>query len=336
MNLKRTGCRGGAASKRDQRVVRPALLGTRSSDSASSWRRRSAITRWLTRPPRRDPRRVVDAVPPSRGGRSRAQSGTILGTRRQTSLPPADPVAAADAPAARTLRIRPELRPWRLGATLFTISCLALLVAGIGCLASSHALRRAEIGLRLALRASGRGVLRLVLHWTKCTRVARQGWRPRSADPAPLSSVATRPRDGRCVGDALRRRRDCQRPPVARDADAPNEALRRWATRIIEIQTAPCGAVWLCPPEAASCRSGRDAGVVIQQTSPTITQFDSADVVGRRFWYLVGMLWALSRAGCRRAFRLCRLGDEVMELATVVERQSPPDQKRRPRGLRLV
>ena len=64
-------------------------------------------------------------------------------------------------------RIDPQLRPWRIGATVFALSgLLALVVAGIGLYSVTSYLiadRRHEIGVRLALGASAGHVTRLVL-----------------------------------------------------------------------------------------------------------------------------------------------------------------------------
>lgn len=70
---------------------------------------------------------------------------------------------------ARTLEgiVAPEMRSWRLGATMFTIfGVLALVVAAIGLysvVAYDVSQRIAELGVRVALGASTAKVLRLVV-----------------------------------------------------------------------------------------------------------------------------------------------------------------------------
>jgi predicted permease len=63
--------------------------------------------------------------------------------------------------------IDPQLRPWRLGATMFTVfGLLALLLAGIGlysAIAYGVAQRRHEIGVRLALGAQTSNIARMVV-----------------------------------------------------------------------------------------------------------------------------------------------------------------------------
>jgi predicted permease len=64
-------------------------------------------------------------------------------------------------------RIEPQLRPWKLGASVFLVSgVLALVVSGLGMFSVMSYLiadRRREIGVRLALGAQARDVIRLVL-----------------------------------------------------------------------------------------------------------------------------------------------------------------------------
>jgi putative ABC transport system permease protein len=64
-------------------------------------------------------------------------------------------------------QLDPQLRPWRLGAALFTAAgLLALLVAGVGIygtIAYTFSQRTQEIGVRIALGAQGSSIIALVL-----------------------------------------------------------------------------------------------------------------------------------------------------------------------------
>jgi len=63
--------------------------------------------------------------------------------------------------------LEPQLRPWRLGATLFTaLGALALVIAAIGVysvVAYGVSQRQHEMGIRIALGASARQILDLVM-----------------------------------------------------------------------------------------------------------------------------------------------------------------------------
>ena len=73
----------------------------------------------------------------------------------------------------------PQLRPWRLGATMFGVfGALALLVAAVGLysvMSYSAAQRSHEMGVRIALGAKAADIRRLILRagiWTAGTGVA--------------------------------------------------------------------------------------------------------------------------------------------------------------------
>lgn len=72
-------------------------------------------------------------------------------------------------PRVRTMEeiVAPEMRPWRVGATLFTAAgLLALLVAAVGVYSSlsySISQRTREMGVRVALGASASSIMRLVV-----------------------------------------------------------------------------------------------------------------------------------------------------------------------------
>jgi predicted permease len=76
---------------------------------------------------------------------------------------------SAEPPEVKTVAsdLEPELRPWRLGMTLFTaFGLLALVVAGVGvysAMAYSVTERTREIGIRAALGASGLGLVGLIV-----------------------------------------------------------------------------------------------------------------------------------------------------------------------------
>jgi putative ABC transport system permease protein len=64
-------------------------------------------------------------------------------------------------------QVAPQMRPWQLGAALFTAAgLLALLVAGVGIygtIAYTFSQRTQEIGVRIALGAQGSSIIALVL-----------------------------------------------------------------------------------------------------------------------------------------------------------------------------
>jgi predicted permease len=106
-----------------------------------------------------NPMSIIVRGRPGRG----AQAMEDMRREIQRALPNAEPPYVMSMVAAR----EPELRPWRLGATLFgTFGVLALLVATIGVysvMAFSVSQRTRELGVRIALGARGMDIGRLVV-----------------------------------------------------------------------------------------------------------------------------------------------------------------------------
>jgi predicted permease len=98
--------------------------------------------------------------------RTRGDAGAQL-LALQRTLQPLAPGAAYVSVRAMADLVAPELRPWQLGATLFTaFGALGLLVAAVGLysvLAYDVAQRRRDYGIRLALGARRGDVLAVVL-----------------------------------------------------------------------------------------------------------------------------------------------------------------------------
>jgi hypothetical protein len=97
--------------------------------------------------------------------RSRDRSGTVVATARQLLSSLDETITFVNTESLRS-RIDPQMRPWRLGATVFAVSgLLALVVAAIGIYSVMSYLiadRRREIGVRLALGARTSDIVRLV------------------------------------------------------------------------------------------------------------------------------------------------------------------------------
>jgi putative ABC transport system permease protein len=98
--------------------------------------------------------------------RPRVERAAALATIRSV-VAGVDPRVRYVQPIPAAERLEPHERSWRLGATLFSVfGALALLVAGLGLyavLAFDVSQRRREIGIRTAMGASPRRILRLVM-----------------------------------------------------------------------------------------------------------------------------------------------------------------------------
>lgn len=99
----------------------------------------------------------------------RAKSGQTRAVRSTMQRELTDMFGSWARPNVRTMEeiVAPELRPWRVGATLFTAAgLLALLVAAVGIYSSlsySISQRAREMGVRVALGASASSIMRLVV-----------------------------------------------------------------------------------------------------------------------------------------------------------------------------
>jgi predicted permease len=110
--------------------------------------------------------------------RPRGDPRTAISAMR-TELRAVDPTLGFIDVARLQERIDPQVRPWRLGATMFGIfGALALLVAAVGLysvMSYTAAQRNHEMGVRMALGAETTDILRLILRaglWTAGAGVA--------------------------------------------------------------------------------------------------------------------------------------------------------------------
>jgi predicted permease len=98
--------------------------------------------------------------------RSARNSGALVASVRRALQESSPDVPFADVRIASTL-IDPQVRPWRLGALVFatlSAAALVLVMGGLyGAVSYAAARRRHEFGIRLALGASTRDLLSLVL-----------------------------------------------------------------------------------------------------------------------------------------------------------------------------
>jgi hypothetical protein len=93
---------------------------------------------------------------------TRSEADAAIARVRAAALAVDDRIRFADVQPLQAL-VDPELRPWRMGATMFSVfGLLALLVAGVGLyslLANDVERRTREIGVRIALGASRGAIL---------------------------------------------------------------------------------------------------------------------------------------------------------------------------------
>jgi ABC-type antimicrobial peptide transport system permease subunit len=97
----------------------------------------------------------------------RTEEAEVVGQTIKSALFDLDPTLRYVSIRSLQERIDPQVRPWRLGASLFTaFGALAFLIAALGLYSVVTYVteqRTQELGIRLALGAQRRDVLRLVL-----------------------------------------------------------------------------------------------------------------------------------------------------------------------------